>query len=68
MKLNGQVQFVLSMCVLVATTACGIMACIHVHGLHWANAEVQEAMHFRTRVEVVEPSKKIQTQQAEEAK
>lgn len=68
MKLNGEVQFVLSMCVLVATTACGIMGCIYVHGLHWANAEVQEAMHIRTRVEVVEPSKKIQTQQAEEAK
>ena len=36
----------------------GLSLCIHVYGLHWAKAEVQNAMHYRVVTEKVEKESK----------
>lgn len=68
MKLSDEVQFVLSLCVLVVAAACGGSLLIHVYGLHWAHVDLQEAAHTYRQIQIKQPCDEAEAQQADEAK
>lgn len=52
----------------VASASVGISLCMHVYGLHWAHADIQEAAHTYKHVQIAQPCEKAEAPHAEVVK
>lgn len=45
-EMNNNIIFCILVVCIIFSIFCGIALCIHVHGVHWANQEIQKAINI----------------------